>query len=657
MKLGTRLFIIGTLVGVFAPQLSYAQKSGSETRIGQEVDGFTLKDYRGKSVSLADFGDQKAVVLVFLGTECPLAKLYGPRLAQLAKEYESRGVAFIGVNSNTQDSITEIAAHARIHKIKFPILKDLGNKVADQLGAERTPEVFVLDDKRVVRYWGRIDDQYGVGYIRDEPKRKDLQIALDELLAGKPVSKPEIQSVGCHIGRVQTPNKDSDVTYSNQISRLLQKRCVECHREGEIAPFSLTDFDEVVGWAEMIEEVVKDQRMPPWHADPKHGNFKNDRHLLDDEKQLIYDWVANGAPEGDPSKLPPPKEYVSGWQLPKYPDRILNINEKPFKVRAEGEVRYQRFRVDPGFKEDMWIKAAQILPGNRAVVHHILAFAVPKIGNGRPGEGAARGYLVGYVPGLRAEPYPDGMAKRIPANSQLVFQVHYTPIGTEQFDQSKIGFVFADEKDVKYEVTTTSAVQARLRIPPRNDNYRVEATNWKALPESKLLSFMPHMHLRGKSFSYEARYPDGSKEMLLDVPAYDFNWQTAYRLAEPKELPAGTRIHCVAHFDNSKDNLNNPNPNKEVRWGDQTWEEMMIGYFDIAAPRRESDKKPAASPFRERLGASLKAVGVIRKFDKNGDNQLTRDEVPRQHQATFNAWDVDKDDIVTLKEAAKALQR
>jgi hypothetical protein len=148
-----------------------------------------------------------------------------------------------------------------------------------------------------------------------------------------------------------------------------------------------------------------------------------------------------------------------------------------------------------------------------------------------------------------------------------------------------------------------------------------------------------------------------SKEMLLDVPAYDFNWQTAYRLAEPKELPAGTRIHCVAHFDNSKDNLNNPNPNKEVRWGDQTWEEMMIGYFDIAVPRRESDEKPAASPFRERLGASLKAVGVIRKFDKNGDNQLTRDEVPRQYQATFNAWDVDKDDIVTLKEAAKALQR
>ena len=241
---------------------------------------------------------------------------------------------------------------------------------------------------------------------------------------------------------------------------------------------------------------------------------------------------------------------------------------------------------------------------------------------------------------------------------QLVFQVHYTPIGTEQLDQSKIGFVFADEKDVKYEVKTTSAAQGKLRIKPGDDNYRAEATNWLGpLPDSKLLSMMPHMHLRGKSFSYEARYRDGTKEILLDVPQYDFNWQTSYRLAELKDLPAGTRVHCVAHFDNSEKNLSNPDPTKEVRWGDQTDDEMMIGYFDIAVPRREGDQKPAASsPFRERLRASLAAAGIIRKLDKNGDGQLTRDEVPRKHQATFNLWDINKDDVVTLKEAAKALQ-
>lgn len=649
-------FCFATLIGCISGQGDCLAESGLKSPVGSKVEGFSLKDYRGKQVSLDNFRDQPIVVLVFLGTECPLAKLYGPRLVQLAKDYESRGVAFIGINSNSQDSITEIAAHARIHKIKFPVLKDLGNRVADQVRAQRTPEVFVLDDKRFVRYWGRIDDQYGVGYIRDEPRRNDLRIALDELLAGKPVSKPAIASVGCHIGRVQTPNENSEVTYSNQIARLLQSRCVECHRKGEIAPFSLTDYDEVVGWAEMIEEVVRQQRMPPWHADPQVGSFHNDRHLSDREKQLIYRWVENGAPQGDPANLPAPKKYTSGWQLPKQPDLVLDINKEPFKVKAEGEVKYQWFSVHPGFKEDKWIKAAQILPGNRAVVHHILAFAAPKIGSGRLGERARRGYLVGYVPGLRSEPFPEGMAKRIPANSRLVFQVHYTPIGTEQFDQSKIGFVFADEKDVKYEVRTNSAVQGRLRIPPHDDDYRAEATNWRALPEAKLLSMMPHMHLRGKSFSYEALFPDGSKEKLLNVPQYDFNWQTAYRLAEPKDLPAGTRIHCIAHYDNSERNLNNPDPTQEVRWGDQTWDEMMIGYFDVAIPHGDDNDTREPVTLRDRLRAAFAARKIIQKLDKNSDQQLTRDEVPREHQSTFDDWDTDGDDVVTLTEAVKALQ-
>ncbi|MCA9113167.1 MAG: thioredoxin family protein, partial [Planctomycetaceae bacterium] len=255
--------------------------------VGSPVGDFTLQDYRGAEHRLSDFSQTEVVVIAFLGTECPLVKLYGPRLASLADEFEPGQVTILGLNSNSHDSVTEIAAYARRHGIKFPILKDTGNKVADQLGAERTPEVFVLDTNRIVRYHGRIDDQYGVGYVRNEPEREDLKEAIRELLAGKPVSVASTKPVGCRIGRLKTPDSNSEVTYSNQIARIMQNRCVECHREGEIAPFALQDYQEVVGWAEMIQEVVHENRMPPWHADPKHGDFQNDRHMSDEEKSLI----------------------------------------------------------------------------------------------------------------------------------------------------------------------------------------------------------------------------------------------------------------------------------------------------------------------------------------------------------------------------------
>jgi hypothetical protein len=227
----------------------------------------------------------------------------------------------------------------------------------------------------------------------------------------------------------------------------------------------------------------------------------------------------------------------------------------------------------------------EVQPGNRAVVHHILVFA-RKIGDkGDPDGGGTRGFLASYVPGLRPQPFPAGMAKRIPAGSILIFQVHYTPNGTKTTDLSRIGFVFADPKTITHEVKTTSAVSRQIAIPPGAADHVIEATSRGSADDSLLLGYMPHMHLRGKAFSYEAIYPDGKHETLLDVPHYDFNWQTSYRLTEPIKLPAGTKLHAVAHFDNSADNPNNPDPEKRVRWGEQTWDEMMIGYFDVAIPR------------------------------------------------------------------------
>lgn len=568
-----------------------ADDSGVDEEIlGRKIANFTLSDFRGKQVSLSDFGEAKVVVIVFLGAECPIVQLYTRQLQQWADQYTPAQVTLIGIDSNQQDSLAEMEHFARTHSIRFPLLKDPGNRVADLLHAERTPEVFVLDAERRVRYHGRIDDQYTYE-TRARNEQDYLSAAVTQLLASQPVAVPKTESVGCHIGRVFTETVDDGVTYSNQISRILQRRCVECHRDGEIAPFALNDYDEVVGWAEMIEEVVRQERMPPWHAAPEHGSFSNDRRLSDEEKQLIYKWIQDGAPQGNPEELPEPIQYVSGWQLPQKPDRVISMQQdnQPFTVPATGVIEYKYFRVDPQFTEDKWVRMAECLPGNRKVVHHILVLVQPPDGGPAPGERG--GFLAAYVPGLRARPYPPGKAKLVKAGSQLIFQMHYTPIGTPQNDLSSLGLVFADPKDVEYEVRTVSAVNTRFSIPPHESNHRVVSRSQRAPLEVQLLGLMPHMHLRGKSFRYEAQYPDGSTEILLDVPRYDFNWQTAYRLMQPKPLPAGTRVECVAHFDNSEENLANPDPTATVHWGDQTSDEMMIGYFDIAIPASLSQQR------------------------------------------------------------------
>lgn len=563
-----------------------AQKSAGS--VGRKIENFELTDHLGGKRTLAEFSEKRLVVVAFLGVECPLAKLYAHRLSKLQREYEPRGVAFLGVDSNAQDSFTELAAFARSQSVDFPLLKDVRQAVADRFGAERTPEVFVLDADRVVRYQGRVDDQWGVGYMRDKPQREELRGALDRLLAGKAVETPRTEAVGCIIGR-DRPAKSVDsspVTYARDIAPLLAKRCVECHQEGEIAPFPLTDYEQAAGWAETIDEAVEAERMPPWHADPRHGKFADERRLTDDEKRLIREWVRAGAPRGEASERPPaPPKAVAGWQLPRAPDLVVPMSERAYRVAAEGEIKYQYFRADPKLTEDKWIAAAEVVPGNRAVVHHVLIFASQGKGDRDLDGGGTRGFLVGYVPGMRAAPYPAGMAKRLPKGSQLIFQVHYTPNGAEQSDLSKVGFVFADPKEVRREVRTVSAVTTRLNIPPGASDHVVEARSIAAPIELELLGMMPHMHVRGKAFRYEAVFPDGRRETLLDIPRYDFNWQTAYRLVEPKKLPRGASMLCTARYDNSEDNPNNPDPTQTVRWGDQTWEEMMIGYFDVAFPK------------------------------------------------------------------------
>jgi len=501
----------------------------------------------------------------------------------------------LGINSNRQDTPTKIGAWAQRHGVDFTILKDPRNEIADRFRAIRTPEVFILDKHRIVRYWGRIDDQYsfasGVGYGRPKVTRHDLVEAVEELLAGREVSVPITEAKGCHIGRVPKVDPHGDVTYSNQIARILEASCVECHRDGQIAPFPLTNFEESVGWGEMIREVVQEERMPPWYANPAHGEFSNDARLSVEEKHLIDEWVTNGMPEGDVSDLPEHRQFSEGWGIPE-PDTVLYMSEEPFKVPAEGVVDYQYFTIDPGFKEDKWVRAFEARPGNLSVVHHIICFIQdPK--SQRRGLREGGGALVGYAPGAPPRVYPEGIAMRIPAGSKLVFQMHYTPIGTPQLDRSSIGLVFADPSKVTYEVKGGVCGTVAFAIPPNDPDYVVKCKT-RLRHDTTLISMLPHMHLRGTAFRYEAEYPDGTWEVLLDVPHYDFNWQLWYDVKEPKFLPKGTKLHCTAHFDNSSDNVYNPDPSETVRFGDQTWEEMMFGFY-TAIEARQPTKDDVAS--------------------------------------------------------------
>lgn len=637
--------------------------AGAEQRpsaIGRQIESFSLNDIQGQPHKLDEWKESPALVVVFLGTECPLAKQYAPRLQELADKYADKNVPLVVINSNQQDSLTELTHFARATGLKATILKDLGNKVADQFQAERTPEAFVLDRDRKVAYHGRIDDQFTYGRQKPKVARQYVAEAVDALLAGKALETPETEAHGCHIGRVLEPAKDSQVTYSNQIARVFQEHCVQCHRPGEIGPFSLTNYEEVVGWAEMIREVVSEQRMPPWHADPKHGKFANDWRLSDAQKQQIYDWVDAGAPEGDKSQLPPPRKFTEGWQIGQ-PDDIFYIADKPYSVPASGEVRYQYFTIDPQFTEDKWIAAAECRPGNRAVVHHIIVGIVPPNGDRKSIGGLHSEWLTATAPGARPLILPEGYAKLIPAGSKLVFQMHYTPNGKATTDRSCVGFKYADPATVKKQVGTDKAATQRFVIPPGNENFPVEARH-RFDRDVELLALFPHMHLRGKSFRYTLVYPDNRREVLLNVPHYDFNWQNGYALAEKKLIPAGAVMHCEAAFDNSEKNLGNPDPTKSVRWGDQTWEEMMIGYFDVAvvAPdltkkeRRTDDFIKNARAGNVSLPDSVKAKGkgAVTSSDKLAEVQVALKKVVPQLDRI--CWSTLNDDKVKVENVAQA---
>jgi mono/diheme cytochrome c family protein len=573
--------------------------------LGTRVADFTLvRPSDGRPWSLAkETQNAKAVVILVLGTQCPVSNAYVPIVAALHKKYSPQGVVFVGINSNRQDDGPTIARHVREFAIPFAVLKDADLAVADRLHAQRLPEAFVLDGSLTVRYRGRIDDQIGKGVKRSRATRNDLEAALAEVLAGKPVSQPVTEVVGCPINRPARaqPVAEADnkrVTYCRQVARILQDNCQTCHRPGEAGPFTLMTYQDAADWAEAIEEAVREQRMPPWHADPAHGTFANDRRLSDADRATLRAWLDQGCPEGDPTDLPSPRRYTPGWCIGQ-PDEIISMN-KEVQVPAQaprGGLPYKYVLAGKPFAQERWICAAEVRPGDRSLVHHVNVYVLrPGKKALPPGDELAENLgkrlfedpseeglkdspeLASYAPGDSVFELPPGMAKRVPKGSQFVFELHYVPNGKAAADRTRIGLKYLDGPP-EHEVMNGIAVCWSFLIPPGAANHHVTATTTFDR-DSVLIALSPHMHLRGKSFEYRLVRPDGTKQVLLSVPKYDFNWQTTYVLARPIQVPARSKLECTAVYDNSSANLNNPNPWALVHWGDQSWDEMMLGYFE-----------------------------------------------------------------------------
>jgi hypothetical protein len=397
-------------------------------------------------------------------------------------------------------------------------------------------------------------------------------------------------------------------TFYGDIVGLLQNNCQSCHRPGEIGPMPLLTYEQARPWAKAIKQAVVSRRMPPWHADRTVGTFHNDPSLPQAAIDTIAAWADAGAPAGNAADAPAPRTFTPGWNIGE-PDLIVEM-PKPYSVPASGTVEYTYIIVPTGFTEDRWVSGTEYRPGNAAVVHHSTVFVrtpgsqwlrkypvgqffvpdeqIPNASTPRPaattnaGAGPLDARIAGYVPGRPERLLPEGYSSLIPAGSDIVFQLHYTTNGKATADRSKVGFVFSKSKPKK-RVQAVTVINDRFVIPPGAANHPVSGTGL-VNADAELLEVYPHMHLRGKSMNLAAIYPDGQREELLRVPNYDFNWQLLYEFEQPKKLPRGTVLAADGAFDNSANNRFNPNPAVEVRWGDQSWDEMMAGFFVLAVP-------------------------------------------------------------------------
>ncbi len=569
---------------VESPREGPKQLKGSEVGVGRMLPEVSFTDVNGKAGKLSDFKSSKALVIAFTTTSCPVGKRYAPTLAKLEKDYAAKGVTFLFVNPTETDSLESIREDLKAHGWQGRYVHDKEDAFTHALHAKTTTEVFLVDAARTLVYRGAVDDQYGLGYSRDEARETYLEDALKALLAGKVPEIAATSAPGCALESADAKLAATDVTYHNQIARLMQNNCVECHRKGGVGPFSLESYEDVKAHAGMIRKQVERGAMPPWFATPvPHGQvtpWANERSLTELDKTMLLDWLKSDKPAGNPADAPIARTYPTDWVIGK-PDLVVQIPQ-PIAIKATGTMPYSNISVETGLTEDKWVQGFEVQPTARETVHHVLVFVrPPKKAAGSDAfddERAERdGFFAAYVPGNSSQVYPAGMAKKLPAGSRLHFQIHYTPMGKATTDQVRVGIIFAKEPP-KHVVQVAGISNPFISIPPGAANHE-ETAQIRVPTDVHVFQFMPHMHLRGKAAKYEVIYTDGTSRTLLDIPRYDFNWQLVYRLAEPLLIPAGSTLKVTMAFDNSTGNPANPDPNKTVRWGQQTYDEMMLGYI------------------------------------------------------------------------------
>ena len=539
--------------------------------IGVEIKSLGFKDIRYLPRTLDDLGEHRATVIVFTNTTCPLVQKYWPKLKRLQAEFSSQQVQFLSINSSAGDEIAAIAEQALDFGVEFPVVRDTDGACALALGIERTPEVVILDQRRRLCYRGRIDDQHRLGGTRPEVTEDDLVRALREVLNGTEVTRAETPVDGCRITFPRPPRLEVPVTYSEHIAPLIQRHCVECHRPQGGAPFALLTLDDVLSHSEMIAEVVADRRMPPWYGS-RRQHFFNERGLTSAEREQVIAWNLTGRTTGDVTKAPLTREFTEGkWEIGE-PD-LVTTAVFPHQLPAAGFVDYRYVLLPYVFTQDTWISAAEIWPSNPATVHHC-NMAYMTLGE----QFNEQNFITGRVPGGSAMVLDEGVALKIPQNSIVGLQIHYTTTGKSETNRMSVGFRFPRDI-VRRELQHAQISKSQFEIPPGAAAFPVIAT--RTLPANATgIGMFAHMHLRGKDMSFRALYPDGQQELLLSIPNYHYDWQHAYRWKPgTRQFPKGTKIEVTAHFDNSRFNPFNPDPTTVVRTGPQTVQEMMFGFF------------------------------------------------------------------------------
>jgi hypothetical protein len=560
------------------------------------VDNFLLLDDRGTARELYYHGDAPAIVLASHSAECASTRKDSGKLEKLARTHGKSGVVFYYL-----DPVDQRDAFAK-RDGAIPVLLDETQIVTRSFGITRAGEVLLIDPKTwEITYRGAANE-------------------LDEALAGKKVKSQPYRG-GCELALAPVA---TDISYSKTIAPLLEEKCTVCHRPGGIGPWAMTSYDMVRGFAPMMREVLRTRRMPPWHADPHIGAWNGDRSLTNDQIRTLVQWIEGGAPRGDGHDiLTGVKADDGGWPLGK-PDLVVEL--PPFDVPVTGVVDYQFPSVANPLDRDVWVRAASIAAGDRAVVHHVLAGSIPE---GMPTDemdNVFENYLIGYAPGAESMVYPEDTGVFVPKGGHFTFQLHYTPVGRPARDVTRLALYFHDtppKEILRHHVI----VNPRLSIPA-NDPAHPETAYFPFHKDAILYSVFPHAHYRGRSSSFTLELPDGARKVLLSVPRYDFNWQREYAFTQPVSVPAGSKLIHTTVYDNSKQNPGNPDPNVNVRWGLQSADEMLYG----AMMFRWADETSAAPTHDKERDDVAQMYGFM---DRDMDGRLVPEEMPQRMRERF----------------------